>query len=92
MKRFVGMCITFPALAALLVVLGGAFYKLAAWAGWAFAEKLGLPAFVGITLANVVTVMFVLMAASSCGRWSGAKGISSSSAAKSPGVTTHGST
>jgi NADH-quinone oxidoreductase subunit H len=60
-KRFVGMCITFAALAALLVVLGGAFYKAAAWAGFAFNEYLGLPVAWGAAVANVVTVMFVVL-------------------------------
>jgi NADH-quinone oxidoreductase subunit H len=55
------MCITFAALAVLLVVLGGAFYKLAAWAGWAFVEFLGLPVEWGAAVANVVTVMFVVL-------------------------------
>jgi NADH-quinone oxidoreductase subunit H len=60
-KRFVGMCITFAALAALLVALGFGFYKLAALAGWLFADKLGLPVAWGAAIANVVTVMFVVL-------------------------------
>ncbi len=61
MKRFIGMCITFAALAAFLVFLGGAFYKAAAWAGYFFHEYLGLPVAWGAAVANVVTVMFVVL-------------------------------
>jgi NADH-quinone oxidoreductase subunit H len=65
-KRFVGMCITFAALAALLVALGGAFYWLAAQVGAIFGAKWGVP-FVawGASLVNVVTVMLVIVMVSS---------------------------
>jgi NADH-quinone oxidoreductase subunit H len=60
-KRFVGMCITFAALAALLVGLGFGFYWLAAFVGWLFGKYLGLPVAWGAAIANVLTVMFVVL-------------------------------
>jgi NADH-quinone oxidoreductase subunit H len=60
-KRFVGMCITFAVLGAVFVALGGAFYKAAAGLAWVFAEHLGLPAEWGAGIANVLTLMFVVL-------------------------------
>jgi NADH-quinone oxidoreductase subunit H len=55
------MCITFAALAALMVALGGAFYWLAAQAGAAFGNKWGVEYVPwGTSLVNVVTVMLVI--------------------------------
>jgi NADH-quinone oxidoreductase subunit H len=54
------MCITFAALAALLVVLGGLFYLAAAGLGWVFGSH-GLEVAWGAAIANVVTVMFVVL-------------------------------
>jgi NADH-quinone oxidoreductase subunit H len=60
-KRFIGMIITIGAVCGVLVVLGGAFYMLAALLGRFFAETLGLPAAYGIAVANVLTMMLVVL-------------------------------
>jgi len=60
-KRFVGMCITFAVLGAVFVALGGAFYLAAAWLASVFAGSFGLPPEWGAGVANVVTLMFVVL-------------------------------
>ncbi|MGB8933055.1 MAG: complex I subunit 1 family protein [Anaeromyxobacteraceae bacterium] len=62
MKRFVGMWVTFAALAAFLVVLGGAFYWAAGQVGALFGAWWGVEYVAwGASLVNVLTVMFVVL-------------------------------
>jgi NADH-quinone oxidoreductase subunit H len=59
-KRFVGMVITLGALLAGLVVLSWAFYQAAGWCA-AQAAAWGAPPSYGAAVANVVTLMLVVM-------------------------------
>ena len=60
MKRFVGMVITLGALLAGLVVLSWAFYLLAGWCA-GMAVRWGAPPSYGAAVANIVTLMLVVM-------------------------------
>jgi len=59
-KRFVGMAITLGALLAGLVVLSWGFYLLAGWCA-GVAARWGAPPSYGAAVANVVTLMLVVM-------------------------------
>jgi NADH-quinone oxidoreductase subunit H len=59
-SRFVGMILVIAGTIAALVGLSWLFYLAAGWMAWGFA-RLGAPASFGAAIANVVTLMLVVM-------------------------------
>jgi NADH-quinone oxidoreductase subunit H len=60
-SRLVGMIVLFVAVGMGLVLLGAGFYWAAGALAWAFMEWFGAPASYGAAVANVVTLMLVVM-------------------------------
>ncbi|WP_242356638.1 MULTISPECIES: complex I subunit 1 family protein [Anaeromyxobacter] len=61
MNRLIGMVVLIGAVVAGLVGLSAAFYLAAGGLAWVFAEYLGAPPSFGAAIANVVTLMLVVM-------------------------------